>query len=56
MVGYNPEEYKLSTRDYASVGAICGFVSRVVCQPLDVIKIRFQVQNIMLKFCNVHYY
>lgn len=44
MVGYNPEEYKLSTRDYASVGAICGFVSRVVCQPLDVIKIRFQLQ------------
>lgn len=43
MVGYRPEEYKLSSQEYAAVGAFSGFVARVVCQPFDVLKIRFQV-------------
>ena len=34
---------KHSQFDYAIAGASGGFVSRVVIQPLDVVKIRFQV-------------
>jgi hypothetical protein len=38
MVGYNPEEYKLSTRDYASVGAICGFKPQNILDFLQYIR------------------
>lgn len=45
MVGYNPKrEIKLSHTGYAVAGAISGAVSRAVSQPLDVLKIRFQLQ------------
>lgn len=33
-----------SNTDHAIAGAISGFVTRFTCQPLDVIKIRFQVR------------
>ena len=49
MVGYIPEvEVNLSKREYALVGATSSAISRVVSQPLDVIKIRFQVKLIVL--------
>ena len=51
MVGYIPEaEVNLSKREYALVGATSSAISRVVSQPLDVIKIRFQVKLIMFGF------
>lgn len=31
--------------DHAVAGAISGFITRFLCQPLDVIKIRFQVKT-----------
>ncbi|KAG7188885.1 hypothetical protein KM043_008491 [Ampulex compressa] len=33
-----------SSSDHAIAGAISGFVTRFICQPLDVVKIRFQLQ------------
>lgn len=36
-----------SNSDHAIAGAVSGFVTRFLCQPLDVIKIRFQVNFIM---------
>lgn len=30
--------------EYAVAGAVSGFVTRFACQPLDVVKIRFQVK------------
>lgn len=32
-----------SNKNHAIAGAISGFMTRLICQPLDVIKIRFQV-------------
>ena len=31
--------------DHAIAGAASGFITRLLCQPLDVIKIRFQVNQ-----------
>ncbi|KAL3876861.1 hypothetical protein ACJMK2_034644 [Sinanodonta woodiana] len=45
MVGYNPElERQLTKTDHAIAGAFSGSVSRALFQPLDVLKIRFQLQ------------
>lgn len=45
MVGFNPREpVKLSKLDYAIAGATSGSITRCICQPLDVLKIRFQLQ------------
>lgn len=43
----NPEiiETKRPSSDYAFAGAVSGFLTRFICQPLDVIKIRFQVDK-----------
>ncbi|XP_035718764.1 mitochondrial thiamine pyrophosphate carrier-like [Vespa mandarinia] len=35
---------KENNRDHAIAGAISGFLTRFTCQPLDVVKIRFQLQ------------
>ncbi|KAK0087387.1 hypothetical protein PV326_005217 [Microctonus aethiopoides] len=37
-------ETKRPSSDYAIAGAASGFLTRFICQPLDVIKIRFQLQ------------
>jgi solute carrier family 25 thiamine pyrophosphate transporter 19 len=48
MVGFDPEaKKKLSKGEYGVAGAISGALTRLLCQPFDVIKIRFQVS---LKF------
>jgi solute carrier family 25 thiamine pyrophosphate transporter 19 len=44
MVGYNSGSEKLSQLDFAFAGGASGFITRMICQPLDVLKIRFQLQ------------
>lgn len=39
--------------DVALAGAVSGFMTRFICQPLDVIKIRFQVNIIWLHYNNI---
>lgn len=41
--------------EHAVAGAVSGFVTRFICQPLDVVKIRFQVKtNIHAQItCNI---
>jgi hypothetical protein len=54
MVGFDPEaKKKLSKGEYGTAGAVSGAVTRFLCQPLDVIKIRFQVGP---KFARNHVY
>ena len=46
MVGYNPEtEASLSKQEYAVIGATSSAIARTISQPLDVVKIRFQVKQ-----------
>ncbi|NXG77727.1 TPC protein, partial [Baryphthengus martii] len=44
MVGYDPETKCVSSVEAAAAGSASGFVTRVLVSPLDVIKIRFQLQ------------
>ena len=48
MVGYDPQKRALSTREQAGVGIAASTLARVVIQPLDVIKIRFQVLYVVV--------
>ena len=43
MVGYDPSAAQLSSWQHAQAGAVSGLLTRLCCQPLDVLKIRFQV-------------
>ncbi|XP_061175812.1 mitochondrial thiamine pyrophosphate carrier-like [Saccostrea echinata] len=57
MVGYTPEkETQLSAPEQALAGAVTGAVSRALFQPLDVLKIRFQLQIEPLKKCETSKY
>lgn len=47
MVGYDPEAKCVSTVEAAAAGSASGFVTRVLISPLDVIKIRFQVPDLL---------
>ncbi|CAL1677855.1 unnamed protein product [Lasius platythorax] len=42
--------------DYAIAGAASGFITRFLCQPLDVIKIRFQLQVEPISKCHISKY
>lgn len=45
MVGFQPQEgVQLTATEHAAAGAVSGAVSRVLFQPLDVLKVRFQLQ------------
>ncbi|XP_010216769.1 PREDICTED: mitochondrial thiamine pyrophosphate carrier [Tinamus guttatus] len=44
MVGYDPDAKCVSTLEAAAAGSASGLVNRVCVSPLDVIKIRFQLQ------------
>ncbi|XP_060062866.1 mitochondrial thiamine pyrophosphate carrier-like [Ylistrum balloti] len=45
MVGFRPQEnVQLTATEHAFAGAVSGAVSRVMFQPLDVLKVRFQLQ------------
>jgi Mitochondrial carrier protein len=43
MVGYDPHVRELPHITYGLAGALSGFFTRAVSQPLDVLKIRLQV-------------
>lgn len=47
---------KLRQSDYIIAGAGSGFITRMICQPLDVLKIRFQLQVEPITRCNVSKY
>ncbi|GFO04237.1 mitochondrial thiamine pyrophosphate carrier-like [Plakobranchus ocellatus] len=50
MVGYDPQDkVHLSSTEHAFAGAFSGAISRTCIQPLDVLKIRFQLQVEPLK-------
>jgi solute carrier family 25 thiamine pyrophosphate transporter 19 len=44
MVGYDERQRQLTTYQYALAGATSGVVTRLLLQPLDVVKIRLQIQ------------
>ncbi len=44
MVGYDPKQVGLTVAEQSQVTAASSIIARFLIQPLDVIKIRFQVK------------
>lgn len=44
----NQKQYNLTSLEYGAAGAFSGIITRFLGQPLDVLKIRFQVSNLIL--------
>ena len=51
----NENPNPLSVTEHAVAGAFSGFITRGLLQPLDVIKIRFQVNLIRVKFLDLKF-
>ena len=47
MIGYSDREKEARISESAVAGGLSGAVTRLVLQPLDVIKTRFQVNNLL---------
>lgn len=55
MVGFQPGSYdNLGKTDYVIAGAASGFITRAMFQPMDVLKIRFQLQIEPVKHSCTH--
>jgi len=46
MVGYDPDISEMPKFAYGVAGGMSGFLTRAVTQPLDVLKIRLQVDSL----------
>lgn len=57
MVGYNPDAQRAGPfpMEAAVAGSAAGMVTRALISPLDVLKIRFQVNMHPHIFCEVNY-
>ncbi|XP_064638602.1 mitochondrial thiamine pyrophosphate carrier-like [Lineus longissimus] len=57
MVGFDPSDAEpLTDYEYVTAGAVSGVMTRAVCQPLDVVKVRFQLQVEPIKKTSVSKY
>ena len=45
MVGFNTEQGGLTQKQYVAAGAMSGMITRFLCMPLEVLKVRFQVKE-----------
>ncbi|XP_018372369.1 PREDICTED: mitochondrial thiamine pyrophosphate carrier-like [Trachymyrmex cornetzi] len=55
-MGFSVQKTTELFSDHAVAGAASGFITRLLCQPLDVIKIRFQLQVEPISRCHVSKY
>ncbi|XP_011173547.1 mitochondrial thiamine pyrophosphate carrier isoform X2 [Solenopsis invicta] len=55
-MGFSVQKTAEPNSDHAIAGAASGFITRFLCQPLDVIKIRFQLQVEPISKCHISKY
>lgn len=51
MIVERDKASRLQPADYAIAGAVSGVVTRAVVSPLDLLKIRFQLQVVAVRNC-----